>query len=415
MTIDPEQAKQELKAIKEERFIRESRKNMNLFCEMVMKDQRTGKPFVQAEMHKAMQDHVDWCLEEGFYAGIMSFWGCFPGDTLITMSNGSKKKIYEIKVGDYVLSTKIETLDFVSKIVTNTFNNGNKSIYRISTEENNIVYATWNHPFLVFDDLKWRKVYELKKGDLVALYKDEGILWNIIKKVEECSSEPTYNIEVEETHNYIANDFIVGNSGKTSQLVVPRALDFLGKNPNYRIKICCNIEQFAMQRVSAIRDYIENSEIYRKIYPNVYPEEKTKWGEQRINVKRTIYGASDFSLEAGGIFSSAISGRCDILIADDITDHKNSVLSPTLREKVIDSWNSNWKSRLEPEGFILYVGTPWHEKDCSYRQLDNKRFAFLIMEVAEDLSCLSVTKHYWTRTGEHEEEEIIDVEQQEAY
>lgn len=184
-------------------------------------------------------------------------------------------------------------------------------------------------------------------------------------------------------------------TGKTSQ-VISRILFMLGENPDRRIKIVCNLDEFATKRVNAVREYMEKSVEYKRVFPNVYPDVKDKWGERRINVKRTIYGSADYSLEGGGIFSSAVSGRADVIIADDITDYKNSVLNAASRKNVIDSLTNNWMSRLEPGGFCIYIATPWHINDCTFFLINqNTRFKWIIMKVADDLSQLEVTRRWF--------------------
>lgn len=48
----------------------------------------------------------------------------------------------------------------------------------------------------------------------------EDILWDYISKIEEVGIEDTWDIEVEKTHNFIANGIITHNSGKTECIVV---------------------------------------------------------------------------------------------------------------------------------------------------------------------------------------------------
>lgn len=250
--------KEELQKIEKELLYRNAREDTNAFCELVMRDQQTSQPFKQARVHRTIQNHISWCLENGYFTGILAHWGV----------------------------------------------------------------------------------------------------------------------------------------GKSSQ-VLARGLDILGKKPNSRIKIVCNIDDHAKQRVNSIREYLDKSEEYQLIYPGVYPDKKEKWGERKLNVKRDTYGATDYSVEAGGIFSSAISGRCDVLIGDDVADYKNSVLNTASRKQVIQSWENNWVSRLEPNGTIIYIATPWHREDLSFKLLNNKRYAFLILEISQDLSKINVKKRYW--------------------
>jgi intein/homing endonuclease len=50
--------------------------------------------------------------------------------------------------------------------------------------------------------------------------KTEDILWDYVKSIEEIEEQETYDIETELNHNFIANEFIVHNSGKSDTLAV---------------------------------------------------------------------------------------------------------------------------------------------------------------------------------------------------
>ena len=65
----------------------------------------------------------------------------------------------------------------------------------------------------------WVKVIYLQKGDLIAvpslnsdLLNSEQVLWQKIKSIEYIEEEQVYDIEVENTHNFIANDIFAHNT-----------------------------------------------------------------------------------------------------------------------------------------------------------------------------------------------------------
>lgn len=81
--------------------------------------------------------------------------------------------------------------------------------------------------------------------------------------------------------------------------------------------------------------------------------------------------ASDWATTAGGgMLTVGVGGSMtghggNLLIVDD--PHKNweEAMSPTMRQKVIDWFNSTFYTRAEPNASIIVVQTRWHERDLS--------------------------------------------------
>jgi len=180
--------------------------------------------------------------------------------------------------------------------------------------------------------------------------------------------------------------------GKTEQIAIARPIWYLGRDPESRIMLVCNTDPNARKRLIAVRGYIERDPDLRRVFPGLRPRarmgsrSKEKWSDHVLLVERKSRG-KDASLEAWGIFSSAMGGRCNILIFDDPVDEKNAILEPSLRPKVVDTVKT-WLSRLEHGGFCIYVATCWHKDDATHDLVKNPRFCFLWVAVSDDLTCL---------------------------
>jgi hypothetical protein len=153
--------------------------------------------------------------------------GCFAEGTEIVTPSGIKK-IEDFKENDYVKSLDTQNNEFV-----------NKKSYKLSSFDYNgslviingiRTMATIGHPFAVKDNegnLKWA-AYD-KEED--KTYFDDGlVVFNLLDeefsinlngewvKIENVELEPyngkVYNISVEDTHNYIANNILVHNVEK---------------------------------------------------------------------------------------------------------------------------------------------------------------------------------------------------------
>lgn len=89
---------------------------------------------------------------------------CFVGNTPITMSDGTKKRIADIKVGDVVLSWDGE--QFVDKKVTKLYQSVNNDLYRIVAGTKKI-YVTGEHPFLT-STRGWVEAKDLSTSDILV-------------------------------------------------------------------------------------------------------------------------------------------------------------------------------------------------------------------------------------------------------
>lgn len=156
--------------------------------------------------------------EAGFYALRVGIGGgCFLGDTNITLFDGTTKQIKDIKVGDVV-----NTINGAHKVI------GTKEESVTSTVViNSSIECTPNHKFLVIDKVDKDKITEKNINEYAyyieaeKLDKEKQLLVKIFEFIEienieikEYESEiSVYDLEVDEEHSYIANDFVVHNCG----------------------------------------------------------------------------------------------------------------------------------------------------------------------------------------------------------
>lgn len=152
--------------------------------------------------------------------------------------------------------------------------------------------------------------------------------------------------------------------GKTMQIAARVAFE-IGKNPNIRVKYVQQTDDEAEKTSGMIRTIIE-SEAYRLVFPEVEPD-MDAWGKGSFKVKRNGLGR-DATVEAKGIGGRA-GGRADLLIADDVCDLRNAIQMPAERDKVKESWATNWSPMLDVSAGkrprTWKVGTPYHVSDIT--------------------------------------------------
>lgn len=152
--------------------------------------------------------------------------------------------------------------------------------------------------------------------------------------------------------------------GKTNQMAGRVAWE-IGRNPLVRVKIVGSSDDEATKTVTLIRKLIQSEE-YRKVFPEIEPDNDSTWGNTSFTVKRSRF-LRDATVESVSVFGRA-GGRSDILIADDICDLRNSVQQPAMREQVKDAWKTIWLPTLDrskPNPKVWKFGTPYHVADIT--------------------------------------------------
>lgn len=143
--------------------------------------------------------------------------GCFVSGTKVSLPNGERKNIEEVKVGDEILGgSESNKVVEVKKTLLK-----NRPLFSIN---DSAAFVTESHPFSTTTG--WRsinpeatalemsglKVGSLEIGDILITEKGK----EIVKKIQAAASDyftPIYNFRVSGDHTYFANGFLVHNKG----------------------------------------------------------------------------------------------------------------------------------------------------------------------------------------------------------
>ena len=128
---------------------------------------------------------------------------CFLAGTPITMADGFKKPIEEIKVGDKVLSFDEKTNQFKPDKVTKLLKHTSYEYLIV----NGHLKVTPNHR--VLSNGKWVEIGSLKVGNQLFNENGQAEIIHSIEKVKERVT--TYNIEINPYHTYVAGGYVVHN------------------------------------------------------------------------------------------------------------------------------------------------------------------------------------------------------------
>jgi len=149
------------------------------------------------------------CFPLKIYKMEKNYLECLDGDTLINTEFGKIKikdlegkenfKVYSLNEYTNVLELKKAKKCIKTKI---------DYVYEIITEKKNKILATKDHRFLT--DKGWKHVHQISKSDKI---KQQDLSYSRIITITRKDKRAVYDIlEVEDNHNYIANNNIVHNS-----------------------------------------------------------------------------------------------------------------------------------------------------------------------------------------------------------
>lgn len=196
------------------------------------------KPFFDAFINKG-------------YKKLMCVWPrrCLDGETHITMADGSFKFLKDIKIGDSILSWNGS--GFEPDVVAGAWKTGPKETVEVKVWHLPPLICSKDHRFAtVFlnrNKVRWLQAYELgncsifhsnAKVPLVLCYKAPNSRSKMVHgcyraraNVTDHAIKELYDLETEKNHNFIANGYVVHNSGKdlaALQLLIHAALKRVG-------------------------------------------------------------------------------------------------------------------------------------------------------------------------------------------
>ncbi len=161
--------------------------------------------------------------------GEYGFPECVVGETRVVDADAGKwLSIDEIVGGharlDHTLACDDE-MRLRKRKVARVIRSGVKPVWRLRTALGHEIMATAEHPFMSISG--WRQLGKLTVGDHVAVARTvpvqdllrlarSHLCWDRIIEIEPIGDRETYDLQVEDNHNFLANHFVVHNSHSAS-------------------------------------------------------------------------------------------------------------------------------------------------------------------------------------------------------
>ena len=139
---------------------------------------------------------------------------------------------------------------------------------------------------------------------------------------------------------------------------------YLMRNPNKRVIITAYGDSLAQQFG------IANRKIFAEFAPDLFGLRLSR--EKATNTNWNISG------HPGGLLSTTIMGGAtghgaDLLIIDDPLKNRQEANSKTHRDRLLNEYQSTFRTRLQGRGSIVLIMTRWHKQDLAGQLLAEKR------------------------------------------
>lgn len=278
----------------------------DLWYKILDAQMETGTPYISykdAANRKSNQKNIGIIKSSNLCQEIMEVSNetetavCFTGDTRILTDDGymridecDDKWVYSYFADDIHFKEKGQFVN--AKLI----NNGLKNVYRLETYEGNVVKCTANHLFVVSQgtNFEWKKLCELTINDIVVMFSKEtnAMFLTNIKSMCYVGIEPVYDLFVENTHNYVAEGYIVHNCNLSS-IGLPTFVDRSTTPPIFDFEKLHEISKIVTYNLNKVIDI------------NYYPTEKTRLSNTRHRpIGIGIQGLADVFIMMGFPFDS---------------------------------------------------------------------------------------------------------------
>ena len=246
---------------------------------------REGKEVRSFVLDGFLTEYQKDAVAFGWTRAGVHYWhstGCLAGDTLLTVNRAGKsfqttlsKLVHSFNGGesgrwgkgyrwDPAIPTRVQCLKggyILLNEVEAAFPTGEKEVFRLHTRGGRAVEATAEHRFLAPEG-GWKELKDLKEGDTLVVRGGKNAAINaeedVVESIERLGLKPTFDLTMKSPHNnYVANGFVVHNSGKTltgllASLAAPGGVIVVTR-ASARLQFAREIERFTYIKPYVIR------------------------------------------------------------------------------------------------------------------------------------------------------------------
>ena len=198
------------------------------------------------------------------------------------------------------------------------------------------------------------------------------IIWERITDIQKVGDKPTFDIEVEDTHNYCVDGIVSHNTVTVSKLFPAW---FLAEHPDMRVILASYGMTLAQKNSRYARNTIQSIG-FKDIYPYISLAQDSK------AVDAWDLRGHEGGMDAVGVGGGVTGKGGHIIIVDDPIKSREEAESETYREKVWDWFRDDLYTRREPGGAIVIIVTRWHQDDLVGRLLRDDASKWRVLNLA---------------------------------
>lgn len=148
---------------------------------------------------------------------------------------------------------------------------------------------------------------------------------------------------------------------KTTWVSITLPLWILAVDQETKICLIGNRAEDAQKSLGPIRWHLENNQLLRADFPELRPDYKAGWSEERIFVVRRDR-SKDPSIQTTGITGTIQGARLDVIFGDDVQDRKRA-LSEVMNQADQENWQEIIENRVVDGGICATYGTLQTSRD----------------------------------------------------
>ena len=266
-------------------------------------------------------------------------------DTLVTMGDGTQRRIADLKIDDCVVSGagRLTT-------VTGVHDQGVLPVRRLNLRSGTTVVAEETHRFL--SEHGWLRVNEIATGDdALAFLHDGAVGYDTVVGIEEAGQAHCWCITVADDSSFLVNGGIITHNSETVLHSIPW---LLLAHPEWSIAYASYSSKLALFQSSKARNYARMAGV------EVSKDADAK-GEWRT--------AKRGGVVAGGVGSPYTGYGFQVFFCDDPHKDRASAESAIKREALSEWFQSAALTRLEPGASMVILHTRWSTADLIGKQL----------------------------------------------
>jgi len=219
-------------------------------------------------------------------------------------------------------------------------------------------------------------VAEIEDNDELLKLASSDIRWDQVISIDDIGYEQTYDIEVENYHNFFANGLLSHNSSTVAQVFMPY---YIGQHPEDNTILLSSSATQSIKFTSDIRSLIVSNDRFKEVFPEIKVDDLKGESREQIYLKRQYQNPHPNIYAAGMKSTKVLGSRANLIVVDDPLTQVQARSEVELRNQK-EWFAGTLMTRPDPEtGRVIVILTRWHNNDLASLLMNRLNFEVLHM------------------------------------